>query len=123
MKINRLLDILCSTIFCMTANCVLAQNLAGVTTKILEIAPREYGITFVIEASAAASLGTQGVTCSLLTKPAFSPTKLEYKTTRDAIFLAYTMGKTVTIYVDKTSAATMCLGGHVNTYAIDMLSY
>ena len=117
----QILKICATLIFSLTATSAFAQ-LAVVTTKVLEMSPRDWGFHITIETASATILTGQGVTCGINNAPVFLLTKPDYKSTRDALMLAYSMRKTIRIYVDKSPGATVCLSSNFPIiYAIDVL--
>lgn len=96
-------------------------------SKILQIHPRPYGLEFIISTAAATDLISQGLNCgagnsAYMSAPIFLASRGDYKTTKDAIFLAYALKKTVRVYIDKTAvSAPHCVGAQPNAYIVDII--
>ena len=123
MKSSRIVYVLAASIFGFSATTSFAA-LVNVQTKVLELWPREWGFHIVIEPAPASSLAGMGVVCNSPSYPVFLLTKPDYKTTRDALFLAYTLKKTIRIHIDTTPPAgvPLCYGSNYPTiYAVDVL--
>lgn len=119
----NILRTLAATVFCLTATSSFAA-LTAVNTKVHELSPREWGFHFNMDAAAAAALTTNGLACPVNGAPVFLTSKPDYKTTKDAIVLAYTLNKTLRVYFDTTPppGEQLCLGGNYpRIYAIDVL--
>ena len=114
---------LAATIFGVSATTSFA-GLINVQTKVVELWPREWGFHIVIEPTPASSLAGLGVVCAAPNYPVFLLTKPDYKTTKDALFLAYTLKKTIRIHIETTPPAgvPVCYGSNYPTiYAVDVL--
>lgn len=123
MKTPRILSIFAVAFFCLSASTSFA-TLINVQTKVVQLWPREWGFHIVIEPAASASLAGLGLSCNAPQYPVWLLGKPDYKTTKDALFLAYTLNRSVRIHLDTTPPAgePLCYGSNYpRIYAIDVL--
>ena len=123
MSRSAFLRVSAATVFCLTATSSFAV-LTSVQTKVRELAPREWGFHFTMDAAAASALTTNGLACPINFFPVFLLSKPDYKTSKDAIVLAYTLNKTLRVYFDTAPppAEALCIGGNYpRIYAVDVL--
>lgn len=99
--------------------------LVAVDTKILNLMPRDWGLHVRIETSVSGTLAGLGIACLEPSIPVYLPARADYKSAKDALYLAYAMKKTVKIYFDNAPSpenAPICLSGHYpKILSIDVL--
>lgn len=106
----------------MVASAFAQTTVTNVTTKIVELWPRPWGFHIVIEPAAGNQFTSLGVSCTRNDVPVLLPSRGEYKSTKDALVLAYAMKKTIRVHVETTPGVDRCFTGyHPNIYAIDVL--
>jgi hypothetical protein len=124
---SRMVRSLAVVALCLAANTSFAE-LVAVDSKVLQLLPRDWGLSVRIEPTAAQELQTKGVSCVDNSAPVIELSKPSYKTTKDALLLAYSMKKKVRFYVEKVPASApegvVCLGGYApKIYAIDVSDF
>jgi hypothetical protein len=123
----RLVRSLAVTVVCFAANTSFA-DLVSIDSKVLQLLPRDWGLSVRIEPAVAQELQTKGVSCADNSLPVFELNKPSYKTSKDALLLAYSMKKRVRFYIERVATSApegaVCLGGFApKIYAIDVSDF
>jgi hypothetical protein len=126
-RISHLFSSLAVIAFCLAANTSFAE-LVSVDSKVIQLLPRDWGLSVRIEPTAVQELQTKGVSCIDNSVPVIELNKPSYKTTKDALLLAYSMKKKVRFYIERVAASApdgvVCLGGYApKIYAIDVSDF
>jgi hypothetical protein len=124
---SRVLRSLVLAVACLAANTSFAE-LVTVDSKVIQLLPRDWGLSVRIEAAVAQELQGKGVACVDNSLPVIEINKPSYKTSKDALLLAYAMKKKVRFYIEKVPVlapeGAVCLGGFApKIYAIDVSDY
>jgi hypothetical protein len=124
---SRMVRSLAVVAFCLAANTSFAE-LISIDSKVLQLLPRDWGLSVRIEPIAAQELQTKGVSCADNSLPVIELNKPSYKTSKDALLLAYAMKKKVRFYIERVATSApegaVCLGGFApKIYAIDVSDF
>jgi hypothetical protein len=124
---SRMVRSLAVSVVCLAANTAFAE-LVAVDSKVLQLLPRDWGLSVRIEPAVAQELQAKGVSCADNSVPVIEINKPGYKTSKDALLLAYAMKKKVRFYIERVPAlapeGAVCLGGFApKIYAIDVSDF